>query len=75
MSSPMMATRWRMPSAACCRPPTRSSAEIGALTEQRDELDAILRSMTEAVVVTGARGEVILLNGQARKTFALERRG
>lgn len=46
-------------------------AEIGALTEQRDELEAILRSMTEAVVVTGARGEVILLNGQARKTFAL----
>jgi two-component system phosphate regulon sensor histidine kinase PhoR len=46
-------------------------AEIGRLTEQRDELDAILRSMTEAVVVTGARGEVILLNGQARKTFAL----
>ena len=46
-------------------------AEIGALTEQRDELGAILRSMTEAVVVTGARGEVILLNGQARKTFAL----
>ncbi len=27
--------------------------------------------MTDAVVVTGARGEVILLNGQARKTFAL----
>jgi two-component system phosphate regulon sensor histidine kinase PhoR len=46
-------------------------AEIGALTEQRDELGAIMRSMTEAVVVTGARGEVILLNGQARKTFAL----
>jgi two-component system, OmpR family, phosphate regulon sensor histidine kinase PhoR len=46
-------------------------AEIGALTEQRDELEAILRSMTEAVVLTGARGEVILLNGQARKTFAL----
>jgi len=46
-------------------------AEIGALTEQRDELEAILRSMTEAVVVTGARGEVVLLNGQARKTFAL----
>ncbi len=46
-------------------------AEIGALTEQRDELGAILRSMTEAVVVTDARGEVILLNGQARKTFAL----
>ena len=46
-------------------------AEIGDLTEQRDELDAVLRSMTEAVVVTGARGEVILLNNQARKTFAL----
>jgi two-component system phosphate regulon sensor histidine kinase PhoR len=46
-------------------------SEIGALTEQRDELGAILRSMTEAVVVTGARGEVVLLNGQARKTFAL----
>jgi two-component system phosphate regulon sensor histidine kinase PhoR len=46
-------------------------AEIGALTEQRDELGAILRSMTEAVVVTGTRGEVILLNGQARKTFGL----
>jgi len=45
--------------------------EIGALTEQRDELGAILRSMTEAVVVTSARGEVVLLNGQARKTFAL----
>jgi two-component system phosphate regulon sensor histidine kinase PhoR len=45
--------------------------EIAALTEQRDEFEAILRSMTEAVVVTGARGEVILLNGQARKTFAL----
>jgi two-component system, OmpR family, phosphate regulon sensor histidine kinase PhoR len=46
-------------------------SEIGTLTEQRDELGAILRSMTEAVVVTGARGEVVLLNGQARKTFAL----
>jgi two-component system, OmpR family, phosphate regulon sensor histidine kinase PhoR len=46
-------------------------SEIGALTDQRDELDAVLRSMTEAVVVTGARGEVILLNNQARKTFAL----
>ena len=46
-------------------------AEIVALTDQRDELGAILRSMTEAVVVTGLRGEVVLLNGQARKTFAL----
>jgi two-component system phosphate regulon sensor histidine kinase PhoR len=46
-------------------------AEIVALTDQRDELGAILRSMTEAVVLTSARGEVVLLNGQARKTFAL----
>ncbi|HUA35400.1 MAG TPA: ATP-binding protein [Candidatus Binataceae bacterium] len=46
--------------------------EFESLTEQRDELEAILRSMTEAVVVTGQRGEVILLNGAARKMFALD---
>lgn len=46
-------------------------ADFESLTEQRDEFAAILRSMTEAVVVTGARGEVILLNGAARKVFAL----
>jgi two-component system, OmpR family, phosphate regulon sensor histidine kinase PhoR len=46
-------------------------AEIDSLTEQRDEFEAILRSMAEAVVVTGARGEVILLNGAARRIFAL----
>src|SRR5690348_8938488 len=45
--------------------------EIESLAEQRDELEAILRSMTDAVVVTGGRGEVVLLNGQARRTFAL----
>jgi two-component system phosphate regulon sensor histidine kinase PhoR len=45
--------------------------EIDSLAEQRDELEAILRSMTDAVVVTGSRGEVVLLNGQARRTFAL----
>src|SRR5205814_426592 len=45
--------------------------EAGALAEQRDELEAILRSMTEAVVVTGAHGEVVLLNEPARKMFAL----
>ena len=38
-------------------------AEVDSLAEQRDEFEAILRSMAEAVVVTGARGEVILLNG------------
>ena len=46
-------------------------ADVDSLAEQRDEFDAILRSMTEAVVVTGARGEVILLNGAARRIFAL----
>ena len=45
--------------------------DVDSLTEQRDEFEAILRSMTEAVVVTGARGEVILLNGAARRIFAL----
>jgi len=46
-------------------------AEVDSLAEQRDEFEAILRSMTEAVVVTGARGEVVLLNGSARRIFAL----
>lgn len=46
--------------------------EAQALGEQREEFDAILRSMSEAVVVTGRRGEVVLLNGAARRMFALE---
>ena len=46
-------------------------AENDSLAEQRDEFEAILRSMTEAVVVTGARGQVILLNGASRRIFAL----
>lgn len=46
--------------------------ELDALAEQRDEFEAILRSMTEAVVVTGRRGEVVLLNGAARRMFALD---
>ena len=45
--------------------------QIAALEEQRGEFEAILRSMTEAVVVTGARGDVVLLNGAARRMFAL----
>ncbi len=49
----------------------RVVAEMGLLAEQRDEFEAILRSMTEAVVVTGARGEVILLNQPAHAMFAL----
>jgi len=46
--------------------------EFMVLAEQRDELEAILRSMTEAVVVTGRRGDVVLLNGAARRMFALD---
>ena len=46
-------------------------AEVDSLAEQRNEFEAILRSMAEAVVVTGAHGEVILLNGAARRIFAL----
>ncbi len=46
--------------------------EFTVLAEQRDELEAILRSMTEAVVVTGRRGDVVLLNGAARRMFALD---
>jgi two-component system phosphate regulon sensor histidine kinase PhoR len=47
------------------------AAEIETLDEQREEFDAILRSMAEAVVVTGRRGEVMLLNGAARRLFGL----
>lgn len=45
--------------------------ELAGLAERRDELEAVLRSMREAVVVTGNRGEVVLLNGAAREMFAL----
>ena len=46
--------------------------ELEGLAEQRDEFEAILRSMTEAVVVTGRRGDVVLVNGAARGMFALD---
>ncbi len=45
--------------------------EMESLAEQRDEFEAILRSMIEAVVVTGSKGEVIVLNTPARTMFAL----
>jgi two-component system, OmpR family, phosphate regulon sensor histidine kinase PhoR len=48
------------------------AVEVEKLDEQRDELEAILRSMIEAVVVTGTRGEVVLLNGAARRVFGLQ---
>jgi two-component system, OmpR family, phosphate regulon sensor histidine kinase PhoR len=47
------------------------AAQISTLEEQRGEFEAILRSMSEAVVVTGARGDIVLLNGAARRMFAL----
>ncbi|MGH7864233.1 MAG: histidine kinase dimerization/phospho-acceptor domain-containing protein, partial [Candidatus Binataceae bacterium] len=47
------------------------AGEINTLAEQRDELEAILRSMTEAVVVTRRDGSVVLVNGAARKMFGL----
>jgi two-component system phosphate regulon sensor histidine kinase PhoR len=46
-------------------------AELATLAGQRVEFEAILRSMSEAVVVTGRRGDVVLLNGAARRMFAL----
>ena len=50
----------------------RIASELGALEEQRGEFDAILRNMNEAVVVTGTHGEIVLLNGAARRLFALQ---
>jgi len=44
---------------------------IGSLDRQREEFEAILRGMIEAVVVTGVRGEVVLMNGAARQVFGL----
>jgi two-component system phosphate regulon sensor histidine kinase PhoR len=50
----------------------RIARELDTLEEQRGEFDAILRNMNEAVVVTGAHGEIVLLNGAARRLFALQ---
>lgn len=49
----------------------KAITEMDLMAEQRDEFEAILRSMTEAVVVIGARGEIVLLNGPARTMFGL----
>jgi two-component system phosphate regulon sensor histidine kinase PhoR len=50
----------------------RIASELETLEEQRGEFDAILRNMNEAVVVTGVHGEIVLLNGAARRLFALQ---
>ncbi len=47
-------------------------SEVESLTDQRDEFETILRSMTEAVVVIGSHRGVVLLNGAARRMFALD---
>jgi two-component system phosphate regulon sensor histidine kinase PhoR len=44
---------------------------IESLDQQREEFEAILRGMIEAVVVTGVRGEVVMMNGAARQVFGL----
>ena len=44
---------------------------IALLDRQREEFEAILRGMIEAVVVTGVHGEVVLMNGAARQVFGL----
>jgi two-component system phosphate regulon sensor histidine kinase PhoR len=45
--------------------------EVASLNAQREEFGAILRGMAEAVVVTGANRQVILLNDAARRLFML----
>ncbi|MBF6569306.1 MAG: PAS domain-containing protein [Candidatus Binataceae bacterium] len=45
--------------------------DVRRLSEEAGEFEAILRGMTEAVVVTNASGAVVLLNGAARQMFAL----
>ena len=45
--------------------------EVEILEEQREELEVILRSMSEGVVVTNAHGEVMLINGAAREMLEL----
>jgi two-component system, OmpR family, phosphate regulon sensor histidine kinase PhoR len=45
--------------------------EVESLAEQREELEVILRSMSEGVVVTDAHGEVMLINGVAREMLEL----
>ncbi|HEX3409383.1 MAG TPA: ATP-binding protein [Candidatus Binataceae bacterium] len=44
---------------------------LETLNQQREEFEAILRGMIEAVVVTGVRGEVVMMNGAARQVFGL----
>ncbi len=45
--------------------------DIEELAEQREELEVILRSMSEGVVVTDAHGQVMLINRAAREMLQL----
>lgn len=49
--------------------------EVGVLADQSEEFAAILRGMSEAVVVTGPRRDVVLLNGAAHRMFGLQADG
>jgi two-component system phosphate regulon sensor histidine kinase PhoR len=44
---------------------------LNVLEAEREEFEAILRGMSEAVVVTGSGGEVVMMNGAARRVFGL----
>lgn len=46
--------------------------EIRTLADQGEEFAATLRGMSEAVVVTGPRRDVVLLNGAAHRMFGLQ---
>jgi two-component system phosphate regulon sensor histidine kinase PhoR len=45
--------------------------DLEELAEQREELEVILRSMSEGVVVTDAHGQVMLINHAARQMLEL----
>ncbi|MGO9268255.1 MAG: ATP-binding protein [Candidatus Binataceae bacterium] len=46
--------------------------EVRKLADQGEEFAATLRGMSEAVVVTGPRRDVVLLNGAAHRMFGLQ---
>jgi two-component system phosphate regulon sensor histidine kinase PhoR len=49
--------------------------ELRTLADQGQEFAATLRSMSEAVVVTGPRRDIVLLNGAAHRMFGLPLEG
>ncbi|HUO86639.1 MAG TPA: ATP-binding protein [Thermoanaerobaculia bacterium] len=51
----------------------RLEAQMGAVTAERDHLQAILASMSEGVLVVDGEGRVMLANPEFRRLFALGR--